>query len=84
MKNFLSIVLTIGLFSCQEENKIDYVIVSGVVENPTADTIFLNAHDYNSTHLIPLNADHSFSDTLRIREGYYSLKQPKVISTEIY
>jgi hypothetical protein len=47
MKNFLSIVLIIGLFSCQEENKIDYVIVSGVVENPTADTIFLNAHDYN-------------------------------------
>jgi thiol-disulfide isomerase/thioredoxin len=84
MKNFLSIVLIIGLFSCQEENKIDYVIVSGVVENPTADTIFLNAHDYNSSHLIPLNADHSFRDTLRIREGYYSLKQPKVISTEIY
>ena len=64
MKNLLSAFLIIVLFSCQSEKKqeINYVLVSGTIENPTGNSVRISGNEYKIE--IELDDMNSFSDTL--------------------
>jgi len=72
MKKLLLLGLVLALFSCQEEPKIDYAIVSGQIENPTDKTVSLYQGREKITEMT-LDQDGKFSDTLKIENGYYNL-----------
>ena len=72
MKKLLLLGLVLALFSCQEEPKIDYAIVSGQIENPTDKTVSLFQGREKITEMT-LDQDGKFSDTLKIESGYYNL-----------
>ena len=68
MKKLLLLGLVLALFSCQEEPKIDYAIVSGQIENPTDKTVSLFQGREKITEMT-LDQDGKFSDTLKIENG---------------
>ena len=76
MKNIVFAFLLISLFSCQSGKKqeLNYVLLSGTVENPTSDKVRITGNNYKIE--IPLNDDHTFSDTLWIPQtGYFSFAE---------
>jgi thiol-disulfide isomerase/thioredoxin len=74
MKRLLIICAVVFTFiSCQEEQKIDYVFFSGEILNPNAKI----ASIYKGNDLIKdfiVKPDGTFSDTLRVKAGYYNLE----------
>ncbi|WP_430409418.1 TlpA family protein disulfide reductase [Kordia sp.] len=71
MKKLLILITVLAIFSCKTEPKVDYVLLSGKIENPKSDKINISGNDFK--HEIAINEDGSFADTLRIEnEGYYS------------
>ena len=55
-----------------KEKAIDYVLFSGVIENPTSEVVKVVGNEY--TGELILNADNAFSDTLWIPvNGYYTV-----------
>ena len=73
MKKMLLAVLTLSLMACQDEPKIDYVVLSGTVSNTNAKTVNIEHRDYN--HKIELKEGGAFSDTLFIEEnGFHSFQ----------
>ena len=65
----LSIVVMI--MSCQEEVPKDYVTLSGKITNHNPDSLLIYAGEYKKK--IKVNADGSFSDTLKVVPGSYRL-----------
>jgi len=65
----LSIVVII--MSCKEEVPKDYVTLSGKITNQNPDSLLIYAGKYEKK--IKVNADGSFSDTLKVATGSYRL-----------
>lgn len=65
---FLSIVLIVA--SCKKEEPKDYVTLSGKIMNQNADSVVVRSKEYSKT--IKVNADGTFSDTLKVVTGNYN------------
>jgi len=73
MKQILILILTIAFVSCKDKPKIEYAIISGKVENTSADKVEIENGDFSIE--IPIIADGTFVDTLKLSEaGFYTLK----------
>ena len=72
MKKTLLVIFALRILACQEEPKIDYVVLSGTVVNNTSKSVNVDRRDFN--HKIEILEDGTFSDTLRIAEdGFHTL-----------
>jgi len=58
------------LTACKKENKVDYVLFSGHVEDKTSDTLYINK-DREIIKKIVLSEKGDFVDTLRVEKGQY-------------
>jgi thiol-disulfide isomerase/thioredoxin len=65
---FLSIVLLVA--SCKEEAPKDYVTLSGKIIDQSTDSVVIRSREYSKT--IKVNADGTFSDTLKVVTGMYN------------
>ncbi|MFY0627908.1 MAG: TlpA family protein disulfide reductase [Reichenbachiella sp.] len=65
----LAALITLG---CQSKSSVDYVLFSGQIENPAGSELKIENSNFSQT--IPIREDGSFSDTLRIAEGYYTFR----------
>ncbi len=75
-------ILIIGI-ACKKESVIDYVVLSGKIENPNSDSLYVLDGFGNHLHSIPLQTDNRFNDTLKIATGLYNLNDGKE-TTPIY
>lgn len=69
----VSVLITIIFIcgSCKNETKMDYVILSGKIENPKERIIIVEGHKLKDT--IYLDTNNTFIDTLKLQaNGYYS------------
>ena len=80
MKKLLAICITIVLFACNEEPKIDYALFSGQIENPVDKTVTIY-DGRDKVKEMSLNEDGTFADTLKIEPGYYTLSHGRENST---
>lgn len=72
MKKILPLIAALAIFSCKTEPKVDYVLLSGKIENKKGDKVTISGNDFK--HEVKMNEDGSFADTLRIENsGYYTL-----------
>ncbi|MGK0324601.1 MAG: hypothetical protein ACJAR4_002655, partial [Psychroserpens sp.] len=72
MKNLIIALITLSIFACKPESKVDYAIISGKIENSKAKTATLKNADFKAE--IAINEDGTFADTLRIPEnGFYTM-----------
>ncbi|EDP95255.1 TlpA disulfide reductase family protein [Kordia algicida OT-1] len=72
MKKILLVVAAFAIFSCKNEPEIDYVLLSGKIENPKGEKVSIFGNDFKKE--ISINSDGTFSDTLHIEtSGYYNL-----------
>ncbi|WP_281765745.1 TlpA family protein disulfide reductase [Neptunitalea lumnitzerae] len=79
MKKFSVLLASLAIFSCQKTPK-DYMVLSGTVTNPNTENVLVSGHGLREK--LPLTADGTFSDTLKIKEpGYYTLRIGKESST---
>jgi len=82
MKNLLLLLITISLFSCNEEVKPTYVLFNGTIENNNANAVKIIGLDFEAELAISENG--TFSDTLSIKnDGYYSMRVGRE-STPVY
>ncbi|HLW30918.1 MAG TPA: hypothetical protein VKX40_01560, partial [Aequorivita sp.] len=65
MKHFSLLLIAVLFFSCNQKEKIDYSILTGTIENNTAETVLVRGNGYESR--IPINENGSFSDTLFLK-----------------
>ncbi len=68
MKNLLFGLFAISLLSCQQEK--NYIIFMGTITNPADSVCWISGMD--TTARVSLTKDGTFTDTLRIPEGYYN------------
>ena len=72
-KKHIMLIIILTLFSCKKE-KIDYAIVSGKILNTEKSLDFLAQYGtYNIDRIIHLNEDGTFKDTIRTKEGLYTI-----------
>lgn len=71
MKYYSIIALMIGVLACNLGPSIDYVILSGHIENQNEPIISINGDEVS--HEIKINEDGSFLDTLELVQGFYTL-----------
>ncbi len=70
MKKILILLCAITILACTEEKKMnDYVTFSGKITNNKTDTIRIAKRGFSKA--IPVNADGTFSDTLKVAPGIY-------------
>ena len=71
MKKLILILCSIAIISCKEEKK-DYTILSGKIENIKVKTATLVGGDFKQE--ISISKDGTFSDTLKLTEArFYNL-----------
>ncbi|MCK8479411.1 TlpA family protein disulfide reductase [Psychroserpens algicola] len=71
MKRLIIALFAISIVACKQEPKVDYVILSGAVENSSATKATLKNANFNTELSIDKNG--VFSDTIQIPEsGFYS------------
>ena len=73
MKRILLLLCVFVIVSCQEEPK-DYVTLSGKISNPHESKTIKVFKDKAYEKIISINEDGTFSDTLKVAEGDYSIK----------
>ncbi len=72
MKKLSLIVLVLFIISCKQEEKPQYSIINGTVENNTAETVLVRGNDFESR--ITIGENGAFADTLRLKvDGFYDL-----------
>lgn len=70
MKKLVVLLSVIAIVACTEEKKMnDYVTFSGTITNKKSDTIRIAKRGFSKA--IPVNADGTFSDTLKVTPGIY-------------
>lgn len=80
MKQLLLLFMAISIFSCKNEPKIDYALISGKVENTDAVKLTINGNDFDKE--IKINADGTFADTLKLEQsGFYTLNVGREFSS---
>lgn len=78
MKNIYLLfgLIAILTYSCkQEEKSIDYAVLSGKLITDAEEVMLLSPSDRSFSKSIPLSADGSFLDTLRLAQGAYILRE---------
>ncbi|WCO00386.1 TlpA family protein disulfide reductase [Psychroserpens ponticola] len=73
MKRILLVLCAISLFACKEEPK-DYVTLSGTITNSHESKTLKVFKDKAFEKIIVINEDGTFSDTLKVTDGDYSIK----------
>src|SRR5690606_14928552 len=72
MKKLSLFILVLIIIACKQEEKLQYSIISGTVENNTAETVLVRNTNFEKR--IQIGEKGSFADTLRIAEdGFYEL-----------
>lgn len=73
MKKLSILLVALSILSCkQQEEKRDYTIIKGQVENNTAENALVQGHDFEAR--IPIDEGGSFADTLHLKNnGLYQL-----------
>lgn len=80
MKKLIILCLAISLVACKEDPRIEYVLLSGKIENPTSKVVTIyNGRD--KVKEMTLTDNGTFSDTLRIQPGYYSVNHGRESSS---
>lgn len=70
MKKILILIAAIAMVACQEEQpKKDYVTFSGMITNPTSDSLLVEKRGFKK--VIAVKGDGTFSDTLKVESGLY-------------
>ncbi|SMD32339.1 Thiol-disulfide isomerase or thioredoxin [Reichenbachiella faecimaris] len=71
LKKFHSLVLLVFILtvSCQPTSQIDYILFSGTITNTDGAYVTVKGNDFS--YDIDLNADGTFSDTLKVERGYH-------------
>lgn len=70
-KLFYALGIALVVLSCKEEAAKDYVTLSGTITNQNSDSLMVLTRGYSKK--IKVNSDGSFSDTLKVVTGSYSL-----------
>ncbi|WP_323787638.1 TlpA family protein disulfide reductase [Psychroserpens sp.] len=73
MKRILVVLCALSIVACQEEPK-DYVTLSGKILNAHESKTLKVYKDKEFEKVITVNDDGTFSDTLKVAEGDYSMK----------
>ncbi|WP_194768156.1 TlpA family protein disulfide reductase [Tamlana sp. I1] len=72
MRKLIYVLSSVLVFmSCKEEAPKDYVTLSGKIENQNSDSLLVRSRTF--TKKINVNQDGTFSDTLKIEDGNYTL-----------
>lgn len=79
MKRLLALSIVTTLFACKEDPKIDYVLFSGKIENPTVKSVSV-FQGKEKIKEIQLEQDGTFSDTLTVENGYYNLDHGREVA----
>ena len=73
MKRLLFLFLSIIIISCKNDQKVDYALLSGKIENNSATKVNIKNTYFEKD--ISVNADGTFADTLKLLDaGFYTLK----------
>lgn len=72
MKHILILCCLLSLTACKNDQKIDYALLAGKVENTSSDKVVIKSSNFNQE--IPIQSDGTFADTLKLQEaGFYTL-----------
>ncbi|CAM3407863.1 TlpA family protein disulfide reductase [Aequorivita lipolytica] len=72
MKKLSLFLLVLIIVSCKQEEKPQYSVITGTVENNNSETVFVRGNDFE--YRTPINGDGTFSDTLLIKtDGFYEM-----------
>lgn len=74
MKRLLALYIAMSLLACKKEEPKDYATISGKIENPHESKTLRIFQGRNYEKVINLTDDGTFSDTLKIAEGDYSIQ----------
>lgn len=69
------------LFSCSPDEAANYALFSGKIKNPNGTILVVRGNDFSKK--VVVDKEGAFSDTLKIKAGYYSFNDGKE-SAEIY
>lgn len=69
MKKLLLLTAAIAIIACKQEPK-DYVTLSGKIIDKSSDSVVVRSRTFSKT--IKVNADGTFSDTLKVETGVYN------------
>ncbi|NMM47762.1 TlpA family protein disulfide reductase [Marinigracilibium pacificum] len=73
MKKLFLLFLVVLSIACEKPSEVDYVLLSGKIENAESDKVLILGYDFRK--VISVADDGTFNDTLRINyEGYFDLK----------
>ncbi len=72
IKQLTVLLLAMTIFSCSEKEKPNYTVITGEVQNNTAETALVRGNNFEAR--IPIAPDGTFSDTLHLKDnGFYEL-----------
>src|SRR5690554_67237 len=72
MKKFAFLISILCFLSCEKDDKKTHSIISGTIENNSAENVIISGTDFEAE--IPISADGTFSDTLDLKyNGFYLL-----------
>ena len=72
--NKILLLIILGMIlSCNQEKEVNYVVITGTVENPIKDSLKILDYNYKLIKTIYLSKDNKFNDTLFVDMGYYFL-----------
>lgn len=74
--SILSLMTVLILSGCSSETTPDYVLFSGVIQNPRGEKAFVLGNEFS--HELQVKEDGTFSDTLRVTQGYYSFSHAEM------
>jgi thiol-disulfide isomerase/thioredoxin len=70
MKRISALLLALTFFACAEKTPKDYVTLSGVVDNAKSEKLTIMGSNFRKD--IDLSEDGSFSDTLKVTNGFHA------------
>ncbi len=74
MKRLLTLCIAISLLACKKEEPKNYATISGKIENPDESKTLKIFQGRNYEKVVTLADDGTFSDTLKVVEGDYSIQ----------
>ena len=78
MKKIALSLLLIATIACQNTQQLDHVKLSGQIQNPNQETLVILGKNFKKE--ITLAEDGSFSDTLKVEDGFHGFNDGKVQS----
>ncbi len=82
MKKLSLLLLVLFVFACKQEEKPQYSIINGTIQNNTGETVFVRGYGFEQR--TPIDENGTFKDTLHIaQDGFYEMYVGRE-RTEIY